>query len=375
MSVFKRKILWFIVVAVLLTIAVYGTYRATHKNTTHEIAKILQDITVIKPKPQDATIVHSYIGQAEAINKTEIVPYISGYVTDITAQGGQEVKKGDILAVLKQDEYLAELAVADASLFALKADFINAKIKYERMKNSGEDVYSAQELDDAKSAYFAAAGNLEKARAEQFAAQTNFDYTYMKAPFNGILGNIAVSLGEYISPQSRNLMELVQYDPIRVVFSITDKEFLNHFDKKEESLPVVRIRLANGDILPQSGKIKYTANTIDKNTNSLAVYTEFENPDNRLMPNAYVQVLLEKEYKNVVLLDKSKIIMKTDGDYIYTILNGVLNLHKLHVYGESENMFVAENDFAPDEYIVSGTAETAQVGEKVPYIIINDTER
>ena len=375
MSVFKRKFVWFVLMAMLLVIVVYGTYRATHKNQIHEMATVLQDITVIKPKVQDTVIVHGYIGQVEAINKIEIVPYISGYVTDISAQGGQEVKKGDILAVLKQDEYIAELAAADAALFALKADFMNAKIKYERMKNSGENVYSAQELDDAKSAFLSAAGNLEKARAEQFSAQTNFNYTYMKAPFNGVLGNIAVSLGEYVSPQSQNLMELVQYNPIRVVFSITDKEFLNHFDKKDTIKPVVKVRLANGDILPQSGEIKYTANIIDKNTNSLAVYAEFENPDNLLMPNAYVQVLLEKKYKNVVLIAKPKIIMKTDGDYVYTVLNGILNIHKLHIFGESENMFVAENNFAPDEYIVADTVESVLVGEEVPYKIINNTEQ
>ena len=371
----KRKFIWFVAVALLLMIAVYGTYLATHKNKTAEITSVRQDVEVIKPQAQNTVVIYRYIGQVEAINETYIVPYISGYVTEITAKGGQKVKKGDVLAVLKQDEYLAQLVAADASLFALKADYLNAKVKYERMKNSGDDVYAEQELDNAKSAFLSAAGNLEKARAEQFAAQTDFDYTYMKAPFDGVLGNVAVSLGEYVSPQSQNLMELVQYNPIRVVFSITDKEFLNRFDKKDEAPLSVRVRLANGELLPQAGEIKYTSNIIDKNTNSLAVYAEFANPDNRLMPNAYVQILLEREYKNVVLIPKQRIIMKTDGDYVYTVLNGVLNLHKLHVFGENDNMYVAENNFTSDEYIVADTAEAVRLGEDVPYKIINEAEK
>lgn len=374
MSVAGKKIIWLIAVTLIFAVAVYGMYRATHKNTISEMPMVAEEIAVIKPHNQDAVITHGYIGQVEAINETNIVPFISGYVTAVAVQGGQKVKKGDVLAVLKQDEYLAQLAIADASIFALKADFLNAKIKYERMKNSGEDVYSEQEIDDAKSAFLSAAGDLEKARAEQFAAQTDFDYTYIKAPFDGVLGNIAVSIGDYISPQSQNLMELVQDDPIRVVFSVTDKEFLNRFDKKNEPPLSVKIRLANGDILPQSGEIKYTANVIDKSTNSLAVYAEFTNPDNLLMPNAYVQVLLEREYKNVVLIPKQKIVMKNDGDYVYTVMNGVLNLHKLHVFGESNNMYVAKNNFAAEEYIVTDTSENLSPGEKVPYKIVSMAE-
>ena len=369
MSVSNRKFIWLLLILLLLGIGVYGVYQSSNENHTIQATPAIQSLSVIKPHEQDAKIVHIYIGQAEAINQTEIVPYISGHITDITVQGGQKVKKGDVLAVLEQDEFLADLAAADAALFALKADFVNAKIKYERMKNSGEDVYAQQEIDNAKSSFLSAAGNLEKARAEQFAAQTKFDYTYMKAPFDGVLGNIAVSPGEYVSPQSHNLMELVQYNPIRVVFSVTDKDFLNSFDKKDKADIVVKARLANGDVLPQVGKIKYTSNTIDKNTNSLAIYAEFENPDNRLLPNAYVQVLLEKEYKNIILIAKPRVIMKPDGDYLYTVLNGILSLHKLHIFGESDNNFVAENNFAEDEYIVEDTPESQQAGDEVSYII------
>ncbi|MBQ8481818.1 MAG: efflux RND transporter periplasmic adaptor subunit [Alphaproteobacteria bacterium] len=374
MSVLKRKFVWLVFITLILIIVVFGIYNATHTNKTYEIGGVIPDVAVVEPKAQNAVITHRYIGLVEAINQTDIVPYISGYVTKISAQGGQQVKKGDILAVLKQDDYAAKLAAADAELFALKADFFNSKIKYERMKKSGDNVYSPQELDDAKSAFLAAAGNLEQARANQFAARVNFDYTYLKAPFDGVLGNIAVSLGEYVSPQSKNLMELVQYNPIRVVFSITDKEFLNHFDKKDDKNLLVKVQLANGDILPQNGEIKYTANAINKNTNSLAVYAEFANPDNILMPNAYVQVLLERKYDNVVLIDKSLLIMKADGDYVYTVLNGVLNIHKLYIYGEENNQMVVQNNFTDDEYIVIETIENLSAGEKVNYKIADKTE-
>lgn len=374
MSELKRKILGILSVALLLMIAVYGTYRATHTDEIQEREPIRQDITVIKPQAQNITVIHNYIGQVEAINKTDIVPFISGYVIDIAAQGGQDVKKGEVLATLKQDDYIAELTAAEAAVYAIKAEFLNAKIKYERMLESGEGVYSAQELDDAKSNFMAAAGNLEKARADQFAAETKLEYTYIKAPFDGVLGNVAMSPGEYISPQSSNLMELVQYSPIRVVFSITDKELLNHFSDEDVQSMVVKVQLADGTILPQSGVIKYTDNQIDANTNSLAIYSEFDNQDNKLMPNAYVEVLLEREYKNTVSIAKSYVIMKPDGDYVYTVLNGVLNLHKIRIWGEVDNHFVIEDNFNENEYIVEDSIENMVIGETVSYKIIKKTE-
>lgn len=374
MSVSNRKFIWLLVVVLLLIAVIYGVYNSNKQNPVLPPTNKTQAVNVIKPLPRDVKTVHNYIGRVEAVNRIDVVPYINGYITNISVQGGQKVKRGDVLAVLKQDEYLADLASADAAVFALKADYFNAKIKYERMKNSGEEVYSQQELDNAKANFLSSAGNLEKARAAQFAAQTNFDYTYMKAPFDGILGNIFASIGEYISPQSKNIMELVQYNPIRVVFSLTDKEFLNNFDKKGESLPIVRIRLANGEILPQTGKINYTANAMNKNTNSLAVYSEFSNPDNRLMPDAYVEVLLERSYKNALLIPKNLVVMQADGDYVYTVLNGVLNLHKLQILGEADNKFAALNNFADNEYIVTDTPQAYLLGNEVLYKIVNQAE-
>lgn len=371
MSVSRKKLFWFLLIVVILAAVVYGIFRANHKRQVALPAPVTPELSVSKAKGQDVSITYNYIGQVEAINQTAIVPYISGYVINIAATGGQSVKKGDILAVLKQDEYIARLGAAQAALFAQKADFFNAKVKYDRMKNAGDEAFSKQELDNAKAEYLTAAGNLEKAKADQYIAENNYSYTYITAPFDGILGNIGVSLGDYISPQSVNVMSLVQFNPIRVVFSVSDKEFLSRFENKNNFPLTVKVCLANGEVLPQQGKIKYTANAIDKSTNALAVYAEFPNPDNLLLPNAYVQVLLEQSYQNAVLIPKPQLVMKTDGDYVYTIKNGVLNLHKLHSYGETDDNVVALNDFAEDEFIVQGSVETFVPGDKAPYKVIN----
>ena len=340
----------------------YNHYRERKKQIPQAVA---MQIRVFSPKPCDIVVERNYIGRVEAINDTQIVPYISGYITGINAVGGQNVKKGDIIATLKQDEYLAEVVSAAASVYAAQADFLNAETKYKRMSKAGAKVISQTDIDDAKTAYMAASGTLEKARAAYLTAQTNLQYTYLTAPFDGVVGNMDVSLGDYVSSQGKALTRLVQYDPIRVVYSVTDKEYLN--DTAEHSLhnDKLRIRLANGKILSQTGRVKYTANAVNPATNSVAVYGEFENAEHQLLPEAYVNVMQEKKYNKIVLIPKNLVQLRPDGDYVYTVIGDVLKLHKVDVLTEYENNAVVLNDFQSEEFIVAETVQSNLLGQKV----------
>lgn len=342
-------------------LAYYHYHFSSYKNDISE----LPQISVIRPHSRTLTLTYSYIGRVEAINNTQIVPYISGYVDEIKTTGGAIVKKGDILAIIKQDEYIAAVTAASGDLAAAKADFINSKSQYKRMKKAGTTAVSQTELDNAKAAYLSALGNYEKAQAQYQTAQTNLEYTYLKAPFDGTLGNIALSLGDYISPVSQGLMQLVQYDPIRVIFSVSDKEYFKHFQKQKTADFILRLKLPNGEILPQTGEIKYTANIVDKQTDSLAIYTEFKNPDNKLLPNAYVEVLLEKTYDDVWLLPKFEVLLQPDGDFIYAVNKDILERRKINILGEYENQYVAKNDFSADEFWVAQDVDDNMLNQKV----------
>lgn len=362
----KRKIIKSIIAAAALIGLIYLGYIIYHHQHLSPKTDTLQppQISAVKPQNRTITLTYNYIGRVEAINSTQIVPYISGYVTKINVTGGENVKKGDVLAVIKQDEYIAALAAATGDLSAAEADFINAKSQYERMQKAGPSAVSQSELDSAKAAYLSAQGALEKATAQKQTAQTNFEYTYLKAPFDGTLGNISLSPGDYISQNSRHLMQLVQYNPIRVVFSISDKQYLKHFHQQTADI-ILRLRLANGEILPQTGEFKYTANTVDDKTDSLAIYTEFANPENKLLPNAYVEVLLEKTYSDVWLIPKSRVLLQPDGDFIYVVNNNILQTRKVDIIGEYQNQYVAKNDFSANEFWVAEDVDLNLLNQKV----------
>ena len=307
----------------------------------------------------------SYIGQVEAINQAAIVPYISGYIVSIAALGGQFVKKGTVLATIKQEEYLAALSQAEADVSSAAADLFNAKTKYERMQKAGNKAVSPSDLDQAEADYLSALAALKKAQAGKEAAQTEFEYTRLVAPFDGVLVNINMSVGEYVSPQSTDLMEMVQYNPIRVVFSVSDKEYLNHFQNEKPHSLVIRLKLANDELYDNTGVIVYTANIVNNQTGSVAVYAEFANPERKLMPDAYVDVLLEKTYKDVILCPKNLVDMRADGNYVYVVQDGILSTQKVHIFGTYNNRYVLRNDFADNTYLVNENIEPQLINRKV----------
>jgi membrane fusion protein (multidrug efflux system) len=359
----KKFAIGLIIILLCLNV-LFGFYIAKrlHKDTTKESTKKDIVVSVQKPQGEKVVITSNYIGVVQAVNHTQIVPYISGYVIKIEAKGGQKVKKGDILAILKQEQYLAELSAADAALFAARAEFANSKIHYYRLLNAGDKAVSLTEIDDGKTAYMNAKGKLKQAHAAYQNAVLNFKYTYLTAPFDGVLGDVALSLGDYISPQSKDLMKLVQYNPIRVVFSITDKEYLKGF--KDDKKIQIRLRLSDGTLYPEIGQIKYSANEVDKNTSSVAVYAEFANSEGKLLPNAYVNVLVLKEYEDVILLPKEQVIMKNDGYFVLTVQNGVLEEKQVEIIGEINNEYAIKNIFAKDEFIAYDALQS-EVGQKV----------
>lgn len=363
----KKNIIIRIIAMVVLIALLNVGYRAYHKIHSPYVEEMapLPEIAAVKPKGEDITISYTYIGQVEAINITDIVPYISGYVESIAVEGGAEVKKGDVLAVVKQDEYIDALAAATAELYAANADYTNAQKQFERMQKAGEKAVSKSQMDAAEAAYLSAKGNLEKARAMQSSAQTDLEYTYLKAPFDGQLGNIDLSLGEYISPNSQNLMQLVQKDPIRVVFSVSDKEYLKHLHNQDSGDLKIRLRLSDGEMYDKEGSIEYASNAIDKATDSLAIYAEFANPDGKLMPNAYVEVFLERTYNNVVLVAKEEVMQRPHGDFIYAVSGGVLQLRKIKILGEYDNQYALKNDFNQDEYLPIEETDSRLLGQKV----------
>lgn len=325
------------------------------KKTAPEAAPRELSLNVVALLPQDVEITQSYIGYVMPIHEVDIVPYISGFLEKIYVSGGQYVDSGDKLILIRPDEYQASLDAAKAAVMEAKATLNNASVYYERMKQAGTEVISKTELDNAKASYLNAKAALAQAQANRNLAQVNLDYTLISAPISGTVGNVNLTRGDYVSPSSGSLLKIIQFDPIRVVFSISDKDYLNELARSNGDLFAgenIKIRLSNGQIYNQSGEFQFLDNQIDRSTNSIAVYADFKNPHHTLVANAYVDVLLQKTVKNAVLVRQNQVIMEDSGNYVYVAKANQIERRLIEIIGIKGDDYVIKNTFAPDEYLV-----------------------
>ncbi len=343
-----------ILAVVIGLLSAYAVVFSTADSAVPDAAKSLT-LNVLPLQPQDITVTSSYVGYVTPIKSVDLVPNVSGYIEDVWVEGGQEVKVGDNLLMIDQREYKAALDAAQAAVTQAQANFNNAKVYYERIKKAGAKAISQTEIDNAKAGYLSALAAVEQAKANYAKAQTLYDYTVLQASIDGVVGNVSLTPGNYVAPGTAALLSIIQYNPIRVVFSISDKEYLNAVARKNGTLFAnenIRLRLANGSLYSSAGEFKFTDNQIDKDTSSIAVYADFANPDHELAANAYVDVLLERTLKNGYLVRQNYVQLAPEGAYVYIVRGRRLSKVPVEIAAEQNGNYVLSNKFAADEYLV-----------------------
>jgi RND family efflux transporter MFP subunit len=281
------------------------------------------------------------------------------------------------LVLIDQKEYKAQLDAASASVIQAKADYNNAKTYYNRMQKAGKAV-SASALDDAKAKYLASDASLKKAQSDEQKAKVLYDYTVLQSPIDGIIGNVNLTKGNYVAPGNDPLLSIIQFDPIRVVFAISDKDYLSQINQNPNGNlfydEEIKLKLANGEIYPLIGEFKFTDNQINKSTNSISVYADFENKNKKLIANSYVDVLLSKKLKDVFLIRQNLAILKDNGAFITVWKKNNLIEMPLDIVGIYQDYYVTNNKFENDEFIVVDKIGHITPETKLKMNIINSVE-
>lgn len=262
--------------------------------------------TVLQSSLQPAS---EYIAQVDPVEDVMIRSEVSGYIDAVHFTEGGMVKKGDLLFTIDRRSYQA---TADAA----EAELNRAQKFYDRMKAADIRSISKSDLDTAESA-------LLSARAAYNLARVSLDYTEIKAPVSGRIGAAEVTKGNYVTSASGALARIVQIDPIRVTFSLTDREYLKCLQQDLSGTGAVRVaqaRLPDGTVLPILGKKDFDDNAINPETGTLAVRYLFDNSDGLLVPGGYVTALLRNaEEEKGILIPQKAVLVDQKGAYVLTV--------------------------------------------------------
>lgn len=374
----KKSYSWLFTVILVLALGLgYYSLDMGKKDVTKEVqGDETITLNVAPLKAEAVNIKKSYIGYVTPINEVDVLPYINGFLEDIMVTGGQDVKQGDSLLVIKQDEYKANLDAAKASVLQAEANYANAKVYYDRIKKAGPKAVSQTELDNAKASYLSTQAAVAQAKANRALAKVNYDYTLIQAPITGTVGNVSLTKGDYVSPSGKALFKIIQYDPIRVVFSITDKDYLDEVGQGPLfANEVIKLKLANGEIFTKEGLYKFADNTINRNTNSIAVFADFENADKTLVTNAYVDVIIDKLYDDGVLVKQNYVKQEADGNYVYVVNGNQMAKIKVYIVASVGTNYLLRNDFKAGDYLIIDDVSNLSKNQKIKIKVVNGEQK
>jgi membrane fusion protein (multidrug efflux system) len=293
-------------------------------------------VGVVRAERQQITQTNQFIGRIQAVGRVALVARVSAFLEKRLFAEGAEVKKGDLLYLLEQPPFQAVVDTDKASVAQLQAQHRNAELTLERAQYLLKTPAGQQaNVDSALASERALAAQIAGAQAQLRQAEINLGYTEIRAPIAGKISSTAVTEGNVVSPTSGTLATIVSQDPMYVLFPIAVRTGLalrNRYAKKGGiSAVVIRLRLPDGRIYREDGKIDYVSPTIDENTDTVTVRGVIPNPvlpgmkagdpgSRGLIDGEFVTVLLEGvQPVSVLAVPRAAVLSDQQGDYVYVV--------------------------------------------------------
>ena len=280
-------------------------------------------VGVVAAKRQSITQSSEYIARIQATNRVNLVARVAAYLDEVLFTDGAEVKKGQLLYRLEQDPFRADVQAKEASIAQFKAQLRNAEIVLQRAQALLRTPAGQQAtVDTALAAQDALKAQILGAEAQLQQAKINLDYTEIRAPIDGKIGRTAITAGNYVNPGSGTLVSIVSQDPIYVVFPVSTRtviELQQRSGGKADAL-VIRLRLPDGSLYDQPGRLDFIDNSVTGNTDTMVLRGIMPNPRRLLVDGELVMALLQDVKPTESLaVPRASVLADQEGDYVFVV--------------------------------------------------------
>ena len=322
-------------------------------------------------------------GNTAPFRTANLVARVQGYLESIDYQDGAAVKKGAQLFGIERDTYQAALDQAKAQLAHDQAVLGEAQVDLNRYQTLAKQQSIA--LQQAQDQEFVveqdkATGGVDQANVDT--ANINLGYTRVLAPFDGIVTNHQVDIGNLVgtSGTTTALATIVQIDPIYVNFTLSEPQYLAiRRNNAKAGLPTrstdltylatipVEIGLQDEEGYPHKGHLDYVSPQVDPSTGTIAVRAIFENKDNALLPGLFVRVRGPVGHQDKALLTRNEAIgTSQEGDYVLVVGADNVVQRKIVKTGQTQGQFrIIEAGLDPGDWVVTEGVQRAFPGAKV----------
>lgn len=357
----KKKII-IVVLAVLLAIATRFIMSVAGSYMKKNSAKNRPAPNVVIDTISEQDVIQSFDAPGRVVSKYQVsvMARISGYLQKSYFKEGDYVKAGETLFLIEPVEYQNAASVAGANIQNIRAQLAYANKQLARAEELVKQDYIA------KSRYDEILANRDALQAQLKAAQSNFNdtnrnlsYTRVKAPVDGRIGIIDVTVGNYVTPSSGSLTTINSTNPIYVTFPLSSEDYasISSIDENANAKRRVELYFQNGDKYNQDGVQDFLDNKVDQSTGTVTMRATFQNKDNKLLHGEFVNVKLYANHPvKVPVVPIVAVQENQEGKYVYTIdETGMPKLTYIKVQGQSgDNWIVKDGLKAGDRVIVDG---------------------
>ena len=333
------------------------------------------EFPVVAVGTSSTTMQSTYPANIKGVQDVEIHPKVQGFITQINVKEGQTVSAGQVLFVLDNATYQAQVRQAQAQVNTATASLNTAKLTYENsQKLHASGVIGDYELQSSKNSYESAVAGLAAAQASLASAKEMLSFCYVKSPAAGVVGSLPFKVGTLVSA-ANTLTTVSNISSMEVYFSMTEKDMLamgknaGGLTGAIDAMPAVKLKLADGTEYGQEGRVTKMSGVIDAATGSVQIIAVFPNPEKVLKSGGSGAIIIPKSNTDAIIIPQGCVSEVQDKKFVYILDkdNKVKYTEiKVDPQNDGNNYIVTEGLKTGDKYVTNGITKLSDGMEIVP---------
>lgn len=369
----SKTFYFFIVVLVMLAAAVWWWQSSSNSTPTGP----RMGGSFMGAVPVNAQQVHAdrFVVQLKALgtvtpwNAVSVTSQVGGELDQLFFEEGQFVEKDTLLAQIDPRNYQAALLQAEGALQETRAQLASAELDLKRYQGLyKEDSVARQTLEQQQALVAQLQGTLKVRQAQRDNAALDVEHTRIVAPISGRLGLRALDAGNYVSAVTTELVTITQDNPIAVSFTIPEHELQAVLQAHRQALSMpVEVWNRDETQLLAEGVLDSVDNQVDVSTGSVRLKARFDNPEQRLFPNQFVNVRLQvKEHQQALLLPADAIQFGNNGRFVWRILDDdTVEIQPIEIASSDGTVSMLQSGLNPGDWVVVEGVDRLRTGSKV----------